>query len=221
MANCKCISIIITFTTKVKNSSSIFIKLFTLALKEILLIDNYDSFTFNLVHLIEGCANVNVRVIKNDNPQLFSIVNEYNQIVISPGSGLPKEAGHLAEVLKQIIPSKKVLGVCLGHQAIAEFAGAQLFNLPQVFHGVAHKMIVYNKESIFRNLPNIFSVARYHSWMVDNKSNIDNLQILASDEQDGIMAFKLKELPVFGVQFHPESILCEHGKEIILNWLNI
>jgi anthranilate synthase component II len=190
-------------------------------LKEILLIDNYDSFTFNLVHLLEGCADVNVRVIKNDNPDIFTLVKDFNQIVISPGPGLPKETGNLIEVLKLIIPTKKVLGVCLGHQAIAEFAGAQLYNLPKVYHGVAHKIVVNENSTIFKNLPLQFSVARYHSWTVDTKSNLSNLEILACDEQAEIMAFKYKDLPVFGIQFHPESILCEFGKEIIINWLEI
>jgi anthranilate synthase component 2 len=190
-------------------------------LEELLLIDNYDSFTYNLVHLIEGCADVNVTVIKNDNPAIFSIVNDFNKIVISPGPGLPKEAGNLMEVLKQIISTKKVLGVCLGHQAIAEFAGAQLYNLPQVYHGVSHKIVVNENNTIFKKLPLQFSVARYHSWSVDKNSKLSNLEILASDEQSEIMALKYKDLPVFGIQFHPESVLCEFGKELIINWLEI
>jgi anthranilate synthase component II len=190
-------------------------------LKELLLIDNYDSFTFNLVHLIEGCSDVNVRVVKNDNPELFKLAQEHHQIVVSPGPGLPNEAGNLAELIKEIIPSKKILGVCLGHQAIAEFAGARLYNLPYVYHGVANKLVVENSNSIFKNLPQEFLVARYHSWAIDPNSDLSQLQILASDEQGDIMAFKLEKLPVFGIQFHPESILCEYGKEILINWLQI
>jgi anthranilate synthase component 2 len=190
-------------------------------LKELLLIDNYDSFTFNLVHLIEGCSNVNVRVVKNDNPELFKLAQEHHQIVVSPGPGLPNEAGYLAELLKEIIPSKKILGVCLGHQAIAQFAGAQLYNLPQVYHGVATNLNAINHDCLFKNLPPAFLVARYHSWTIDKTSNLNKLKILATDDNSEIMAFRCIDLPVFGIQFHPESILCEFGKEVILNWLEI
>lgn len=189
-------------------------------MEKILVLDNYDSFTYNLVHYIEA-NNYEVDVFRNDEISLEE-VNKYNTIVLSPGPGLPKDAGVLEELIKVYAPSKKILGVCLGMQAIGEVYGGQLKNLNTVFHGVASTLNVTNtNDLLFKNLPKQFEVGRYHSWVISRNHFPEVLDITSVEEHNQIMSIKHKEYNLYGVQFHPESILTEHGKEIINNFLAI
>lgn len=185
---------------------------------KILLIDSYDSFTYNLVHLIHECG-AEVEVWKNDAFELGE-VEAFDKILLSPGPGIPKDAGQLIDVVSRYGSSKSILGVCLGHQAIGEAFGAHLRNLERPFHGIATKMRVTDSEdALFRAIPAEFSAGRYHSWVIAEDGFPDELRITAKDEQGNIMAIAHREYKVRGVQFHPESILSEYGKELIQNWL--
>lgn len=188
-------------------------------MKTILLLDNYDSFTHNLRHLIEKAADVEVQVFKNDELSLDK-VNAYSKIVLSPGPGIPSQAGVMPELLKTFFAHKPILGVCLGMQAIAEQFGAQLKNLQQVFHGLATPIHVLEGSGLFYNCPSTFKAARYHSWVMDEKQVPPELVVTAVDDKGYIMGIRHKTLPVCGVQFHPESILSECGETIVRNWLN-
>jgi len=186
---------------------------------KILLLDNYDSFTFNLVHLLEGFDDVDVHVHRNDsfNPK---DAGEFDKIVLSPGPGLPSEAGILKPLISQMAGKKSILGVCLGMQAMAEVFGGTLFNLEKVQHGIASEITVTDKEEkLFRNLPEKFKTGRYHSWMVDHRTLPECFHITSIDSSQQIMSMRHKEFDLCGVQFHPESVLTEYGKEIIGNWL--
>lgn len=186
---------------------------------KILVLDNYDSFTYNLVHLVEKVCEYEVEVHRNDKIGLTDI-GKYDKILLSPGPGIPNEAGILLEVIKQYASSKDILGVCLGLQAIGEAFGAKLKNLEQVYHGIATPVQVLSKDPLFTGCPQEFKAGRYHSWVVD-KSNLPNcLEITATDDDDNIMAMRHRTLKVSGVQFHPESILSEYGEQIIRNWIN-
>lgn len=188
-------------------------------MKEIVLIDNYDSFTYNLVHYFETLG-VKVIVYRNDEFDIESL-EDFENIVLSPGPGLPKEAGLLIEVIQTYAHTKKILGICLGLQAIVEAFGGTLKNLPVVYHGVAstlHK--IDENDALFLNVPQPIQVGRYHSW-VANKSDFPNcLKITAFDHEHQIMAIKHKELNIHAVQFHPESILTPHGLQILKNWID-
>jgi anthranilate synthase component 2 len=188
--------------------------------KDILIIDNYDSFTYNLLHLVNELG-LNCTVWRNDQ---FNIedVDAFDQIILSPGPGIPSEAGLLLEVIEKYSPTKSIFGVCLGQQAIAEVFGGKLYNLKQPMHGIATPIKVTDeKEKLFLGLPQSFKVGRYHSWVVDEKAIPDTLTITAIDEADNsIMALRHKEYDVRGVQFHPESILTEFGKEMMANWIS-
>jgi anthranilate synthase component 2 len=182
-----------------------------------LLLDNYDSFTYNLVHYAEQFSD-DIEVFRNDEISLDA-VDKYDVIILSPGPGLPKDAGIMPELIKRYSPTKKILGVCLGHQAIAEAFGGKLVNMNQVLHGVARKTIVTDKtEQLFKGLPNEFNCGRYHSWAVKKIDLPDCLELTALDENDYVMAFRHKTYDVCGVQFHPESILTENGLEIMENF---
>lgn len=184
-----------------------------------LLIDNYDSFTFNLLHYIEGVSNEQVDVIRNDKITLTEVA-KYHTIILSPGPGLPKDAGIINEVIKQYSPSKKILGVCLGMQAIGEVFGGKLINLPQVYHGIATKLDIIDKDDLlFKDIPTKTNVGRYHSWVLDSNNFPNDLKITSVDEHRQIMSFKHKKYKVYGVQFHPESILTDCGKEMMANFL--
>jgi anthranilate synthase component II len=187
--------------------------------KKILLLDNYDSFTYNVLHLLEQVTEGEIIVALNDKISLREI-NNFSHIVLSPGPGLPKDAGIMPELLQQYCSSKKILGVCLGMQAIAENFGGKLKNLDKVYHGIATKIKVTDKEGIFNDCPDEFLVARYHSWVVDLADIPKTLVPLALDEENNLMALKHSDLNICGVQFHPESILSEHGKLIMNNWAN-
>lgn len=186
---------------------------------KILIIDNYDSFTYNLVHLVNEIG-LQCDVWRNDK---FNIkdVDAYDKIILSPGPGIPSEAGLLLDVIKKYSSTKSIFGVCLGQQAIAEVFGGKLYNLKQPMHGIATPIKVTDKsEKLFANLPESFKVGRYHSWVVDEKSIPNVLTVTAIDEEDNsIMALRHKEYDVRGVQFHPESILTEFGKEMMANWI--
>ena len=186
---------------------------------KILIIDNYDSFTYNLVHLVNEIG-LQCEVWRNDK---FNIgdVDAYDRIILSPGPGIPSEAGLLLEVIEKYAATKSIFGVCLGQQAIAEVFGGKLYNLPQPMHGIATPIKVTDKrERLFTGLPETFKVGRYHSWVVDGNALPDCLAVTAIDEADNsLMALTHKEYDVRGVQFHPESILTEFGKEMMQNWL--
>ncbi|MBS1732866.1 MAG: aminodeoxychorismate/anthranilate synthase component II [Bacteroidetes bacterium] len=185
----------------------------------ILIFDNYDSFTYNLVHLVEKLTHQKVDVCFNDRLELDR-VNAYDKIILSPGPGIPAEAGLMPELINRYSSSKQILGVCLGHQAIAENFGAKLLNLPEVYHGVATPVRILDKENVlFRGLPGCIEAGRYHSWIVSKEELPSELLVTAEDEHGYIMALKHRQYNVQGVQFHPESILTPFGEQIIRNWL--
>lgn len=186
---------------------------------KILIIDNYDSFTYNLVHLINELG-LQCDVWRNDQFELEA-VDQYSHIILSPGPGVPSEAGLLLPVIEKYATSKSIFGVCLGQQAIAEAFGGKLYNLSQPMHGIATPIKVTDTdETIFKGLPDSFNVGRYHSWVVDREGLPETLKITAVDENDNsVMALKHTQLNVRGVQFHPESVLTQYGKEMMRNWL--
>ena len=184
----------------------------------ILIFDNYDSFTYNLLHLVKELGYNNIDVKRNDQITLEK-VEKYDKIILSPGPGIPSEAGLLLPLIKQYGKSKSMLGVCLGHQAIAEAYGATLINLEEVYHGIATDIHVMDKDVLFEGIPKIFPAGRYHSWLVSNIQLPDCFRVTAMDEQGQIMAIKHESYDLHGVQFHPESILTPDGKTIVKNFL--
>jgi anthranilate synthase component 2 len=193
---------------------------------KILVFDNYDSFTYNLVHLVEKIIGENVDVFRNDQLALEN-VQVYDKIILSPGPGLPSEAGMLLPLIKQYAGSKSILGVCLGHQAIGEVFGGRLINLTKVYHGVASpvKIIPQNpgnasvNADLFNGLQDGFMAGRYHSWVIDPVGFPKSLEITATDVNGHIMALRHKNFDILGVQFHPESVLTPEGETIMRNWL--
>jgi anthranilate synthase component 2 len=185
---------------------------------KILIFDNYDSFTYNLVHQVKELGYTNIDVIRNDKIALDDIA-QYDKILLSPGPGIPSEAGILLDLIRTYAPTKSIFGVCLGQQAIGEVFGGQLTNLDKVYHGVAMNTKVIVKDYIFDKLPENFPTGRYHSWVVDKKGFPEDLEITAIDENNNVMALRHKKYDVRGVQFHPESILTEGGIEIVKAWL--
>jgi anthranilate synthase component 2 len=190
---------------------------------KILVFDNYDSFTYNLVHLVEKITHRKADVYRNDQLPMEKVM-EYDKIILSPGPGIPEEAGLLLPLIKEYAPTKSILGVCLGHQAIGEAFGGKLVNLSTVFHGVATKIVVRSQESevrscLFDGLPDEFEAGRYHSWVVSKENFPQELEITAEDENGMIMALQHKTYDVQGVQFHPESVLTPMGENILRNWL--
>jgi anthranilate synthase component II len=187
---------------------------------KILILDNYDSFTYNLVHAVEHLANTDVDVFRNDEIALEAI-EVYDHIILSPGPGIPSEAGILLDVIKKYAPVKKMLGVCLGHQAIGESFGGELHNLHVVYHGLARNTKLVVEDVIFKDIPTNFETGRYHSWVVKPESLPSSLEVTAVDETGLIMAMKHKQYNVRGVQFHPESVLTPLGNKILDNWLRL
>ena len=185
---------------------------------KILVFDNYDSFTYNLVHLVEKITHQKVTVVRNDQIALEE-VEGYDKIILSPGPGIPSEAGLLLPLIKQYASSKPILGVCLGHQAICEAFGATLENLSTVYHGVATPINIDNNNYLFTGLDDSIEVGRYHSWVISNKNLPAVLKVTATDENGLIMAIEHESYDVCGVQFHPESVLTPSGEAIIKNWL--
>ncbi len=191
---------------------------------KILVFDNYDSFTYNLVHLVEKIMHIKVDVYRNDQLPLEK-VKDYDKIILSPGPGIPEEAGLLLPLIKEYASSKSILGVCLGHQAIGQAFGGELVNLSTVYHGVATPIKVKSEKSkakchLFDDLPDVLEVGRYHSWVVSRDNFPVDLEITAEDENGMIMGLKHKKFDVQGVQFHPESVLTPMGENIMRNWLN-
>ena len=188
-------------------------------MSEILIIDNYDSFTYNLVHLVEKLLHSKVVVKKNDEITLAEVAS-FSKIILSPGPGIPKEAGITMEVIKTFAPTKSIFGVCLGHQAIGAVFGAELENLKEVFHGVATKLIITEPGNpIFYGLDENEWVGRYHSWVVSKNNFPETLKVTAIDEFGNIMALRHQLYDIQGVQFHPESILTPNGITFLKNWL--
>ncbi|TXJ29376.1 MAG: aminodeoxychorismate/anthranilate synthase component II [Chitinophagaceae bacterium] len=186
---------------------------------KILVFDNYDSFTYNLVHLVEKILHQRVDVYRNDQIALEK-VKEYDKIILSPGPGIPSEAGLLLPLIKEYAATKSILGVCLGHQAIGEAFGGKLENLSTVYHGVATPVkLTAVKTDLFKGLPDEFEVGRYHSWIVAEEGLPEELEITARDKNNLIMAMQHKKYDVRGVQFHPESVLTPEGEKILRNWL--
>ena len=181
------------------------------------IIDNYDSFTYNLAHLVKELGT-EVDVLRNDKFELEEL-EKYDKIILSPGPGIPEEAGLLLEVIRTYAGRKPMLGVCLGEQAIGQAFGGKLTNLSEVFHGIQTNVKIKNKDYIFSGLPTEIPVGRYHSWVVDTEEFPEELVITAISSECQIMALKHREYDVHGIQFHPESVLTPDGKQIVGNWL--
>ncbi len=186
---------------------------------KILVFDNYDSFTYNLVHLVEKITHTKVDVFRNDEIPLED-VKKYDKIILSPGPGIPEEAGLLLPLIKEYAASKSILGVCLGHQAIGEAFGGKLVNLSTVYHGLAMPCTFIKPSPLFKNLPETIDVGRYHSWVISEEGFPEELEITAVDEHNYIMALQHKTLDIQGVQFHPESVLTPLGETIMRNWIS-
>ncbi len=190
---------------------------------KILVFDNYDSFTYNLVHLVEKITHIKAEVYRNDQIPLEK-VKDFDKIILSPGPGIPEEAGLLLPLIKEYAATKSILGVCLGHQAIGQSFGGTLVNLSTVYHGVATPVKVKSEKSkvksfLFNGLPDLIEVGRYHSWVVSTENFPAELEVTAEDENGMIMALQHKTYDIQGVQFHPESVLTPMGEEILKNWL--
>ena len=184
---------------------------------KIVIIDNYDSFTYNLSHLIKELG-VEVTVFRNDQFQLPQL-EKFDKIVLSPGPGIPSEAGLLLDVIRIYAGRKPIFGVCLGHQAIGEVFGAQLTNLSDVFHGVATEGTQFGIDPVFAGLPRRITMGRYHSWVVSKEGFPDCLEITAESDEGQIMALRHREYDIHGIQFHPESVLTPDGRQILQNWI--
>lgn len=187
--------------------------------EKILIIDNYDSFTYNLVHYFEQMAD-EVEVIRPENIS-FQAIDKYSALVLSPGPGLPNDIEVLNLVINKFHKTKPILGICLGHQALGLYFGANLYNLAEVHHGVQRKTEVLLNDTIFKNVPKYFDSGRYHSWAICKNNFPASLEIIAGDVEDGtIMAIRHKQYPITGLQFHPESVMTPLGVKIIENWIN-
>jgi anthranilate synthase component 2 len=185
---------------------------------KILILDNYDSFTYNLVHIIRE-LRYNYEVYRNDKIALEE-VKKFDKILLSPGPGIPDEAGIMKEVIKEYAPSKSILGICLGHQGIAEVYGAQLYNIPNVLHGVTSQTRISDPaEKLFAGLPEKFQVCHYHSWAVKPESITPDLHVTSVNEEGIIMGLRHVSYDVRGLQFHPESIMTPEGPKMMANWL--
>lgn len=181
------------------------------------IIDNYDSFTYNLAHLVKELG-AEVSVVRNDQFRL-SELKPFDKIILSPGPGIPTEAGLLMDVIDAYASVKPILGVCLGHQAIGEYFGGKLTNLSQVFHGIASTISITAPDYIYKELPAQVQVGRYHSWVVDNEGLPDCLEVTSVSEEGQIMSLRHKQYDVRGIQYHPESVLTPDGRKIVANWL--
>ena len=181
------------------------------------IIDNYDSFTYNLAHLVKELG-AEVSVVRNDQFRL-SELKPFDKIILSPGPGIPTEAGLLMGVIDAYASVKPILGVCLGHQAIGEYFGGKLTNLSQVFHGIASTISITAPDYIYKELPAQVQVGRYHSWVVDNEGLPDCLEVTSVSEEGQIMSLRHKQYDVRGIQYHPESVLTPEGRKITANWL--
>ncbi len=186
----------------------------------ILIVDNYDSFTYNLLHIIRELCNgeASMDIAKNDEID-FGIVDKYHKIILSPGPGIPSESGDLLKLIKEFSQKKSILGVCLGHQAIGEAFGAKIVNSGSIYHGVQSQIKTIGQSYLFNGLPSSFQVGRYHSWMLANDDFPDCLEVTSVDTEGGIMSLSHKRLDLHGVQFHPESIMTPFGRDILKNFI--
>lgn len=185
----------------------------------ILVLDNYDSFVFNLVHIIRELGyGDNLTVRRNDKITLGEVA-PYDKILLSPGPGIPDEAGIMKPLIAQYGTHKSILGICLGHQAIAEVYGAQLYNMKEVLHGIEGRIVDHNDDYLFEGMPETFKIGHYHSWSVRQETLTDDLRLIATDRRELVMGMAHKTFDVKGLQFHPESVLTPNGKKIIENWL--
>lgn len=182
------------------------------------IIDNYDSFTYNLSHLLKELG-ASVTVVRNDKFRIEDL-EQFDKIVLSPGPGIPSEAGLMPQVIKTYAGRKPILGICLGHQAIGEAFGARLLNIGNVVHGVSTPAHITVQDYLFKGLPNDIEVGRYHSWVVDDKELPQCLEVTSRSDDGYIMSLRHREFDIRGIQFHPESVLTPQGKTIINNWLN-
>ena len=190
-------------------------------MRKILVLDNYDSFTYNLVHIIRELGfGDRLDIVRNDKMSVQE-VDAYTDILLSPGPGVPADAGIMPEVLKRYSSTKNILGVCLGHQAIGEAFGGTLYNLPVVYHGMTTPVHISGDRELYKDIPETFTICRYHSWVISPENLPDELEVTAVDPNGQIMGIKHRSFNVRGVQYHPESIMTEHGKQIIQNWLNL
>ena len=188
-------------------------------MKNIVIIDNYDSFTYNLVHYLDD-LNCSVSVIRNDEFELDEL-EKFDKILLSPGPGLPSEAGLLKEVIVKYATTKSILGICLGQQAIGEVFGGSLINLSKVYHGIASKVqIIVRDEPLFIGLENEIEVGRYHSWVISKENFPPDLEITSIDENGEVMSIRHKTYDIKGLQYHPESVLTPQGKKILENWIH-
>lgn len=187
-------------------------------MSKVAIIDNYDSFTYNLVHLVEKILHQEITVYRNDEIEEGQL-SEFDKLILSPGPGLPQDAGITKKVIEKYFQSKPILGVCLGHQAIGEVFGGKLVNLSNVFHGVATPIKIIKQDAVFSSIPAQIKVGRYHSWVVTQLPEV--LEVLATDNFGNIMALKHKHHNCYGVQYHPESILSEYGEQLLKNWLSL
>lgn len=187
--------------------------------KKVVIIDNYDSFTYNLAHLVRSLGE-EVTVLRNDKFELPQL-QAFTHFILSPGSGIPSEAGLLLDVIREYAGRKPIFGVCLGHQAIGEVFGARLKNLTEVYHGVATEGSLLGVDPIFEGLPRRLMMGRYHSWVIDRDTVPDCLEVTAMSDDGEIMGIRHREYNVHGIQFHPESVLTPDGPKIIENWLKL
>ena len=186
----------------------------------LVVVDNYDSFTFNLVHYIEEILDEDILVMRNDEID-YDLIETADEIILSPGPGLPSESGDLMKVIDLFHNKKKILGVCLGHQAIAEYFGGKLNNSERVHHGVSSAVELIHQDPLFKDLKSGFEVGRYHSWFVGDENFPQDLIVTSRTHEGTIMSLRHAQLQVFGVQFHPESVLTPQGKNIIRNFLHL
>ncbi len=186
---------------------------------KLLVLDNYDSFTYNLVNIFRS-MNIDHEVHRNDKISPEEALS-FDVIILSPGPGIPSEAGNMPKIIAACTGKKPILGICLGHQAIAEYLGAKLNNMSLVYHGVQTKIIIMSNEGIFQGLPMEIDVGRYHSWEVSRDGLPENISIIAEDENGTIMALSDYSKKIYGIQFHPESVMTEYGQAIIKNFLKI
>lgn len=185
---------------------------------KIFILDNFDSFTYNLVHIIEQFASK--IIVKRNNECNISEIQDFDKIIFSPGPGLPSEVPIIHEIINKYKESKSILGVCLGHQSIAEFFGGNIINMPEVNHGREFETKIIKNDYIFKNIPEIFYSGRYHSWVVNKKDFPNSLEITSIDSKNQIMSLRHKTYDIRGVQFHPESIMTKYGKKILQNWVD-
>jgi anthranilate synthase component 2 len=188
-------------------------------MNKIIIIDNYDSFTYNLVHLVEKITNEDVLVMRNDEVN-FNALDTCERIILSPGPGLPKNAGLMPDVISRYAGQKPILGVCLGHQAVSEYLGGKLYNLERVMHGIATPIsITRSSDVLYKSVPDGILVGRYHSWAVDELTLPDDVHVTSRDATGCVMSIECRRRHLFGVQYHPESILSQFGEEVLSNFI--